>query len=133
IGLDASSMLHESAFSSDRRKTDHALRFTTADDLKRYIEGQQSPEIAWLSPERRHEEAWFLGLRLNRGVCVAALQEEFGNQMVAPGLQIVEQLATGGLVTYQAGSVRLTPQGRLLSNDVFQEFLGLPAHTMAGK
>ncbi len=36
-------------------------------------------------------------------------------------------MAERGLVTSDGRTVRLTPQGRLLSNDVFQEFLGLGA------
>jgi oxygen-independent coproporphyrinogen-3 oxidase len=79
--------------------------------------------MAWLSSERQHEEAWFLGLRLNEGVSVSALRKEFGNQMVAHALDTVEQLTERGLLTFDGETVRLTPQGRMLSNDVFQEFL----------
>ena len=43
--------------------------------------------------------------------------------MVAHALDTVEQLAERGLLTFDGEIVRLTPQGRLLSNDVFQEFL----------
>jgi oxygen-independent coproporphyrinogen III oxidase len=131
IGLDASSMLHASTSSSDRWETGHVLRFTTGDDLKEYIEGRQPPEIARFSPERQHEEAWFLGLRLNRGVSVTALQKEFGNQMVAPALEVVELLAARGLMAHTGNSVCLTGNGRLLSNDVFQEFLGMAVHSVA--
>jgi coproporphyrinogen III oxidase-like Fe-S oxidoreductase len=45
--------------------------------------------------------------------------------MVAPALRVVTRLAETGLLTFAGGTVRLTAQGRLLSNDVFQEFLGL--------
>ena len=38
-------------------------------------------------------------------------------------LAVVERLAEAGLVAREGGRVRLTGQGRLLSNDVFQEFL----------
>jgi len=80
--------------------------------------------------EKQHEEAWFLGLRLNDGVSVSALRREFGNQMVAPALEIAARLADRGLVTFNGEKARLTSQGRLLSNDVFQEFLEMeaPAH-----
>jgi oxygen-independent coproporphyrinogen-3 oxidase len=123
LGLDASSMLCESASAPDRGEPGYILRFTTTDDLKAYIEASQPAETAWLSPERQHEEAWFLGLRLNQGVSVSALQREFGNQMVARALGIVEELVARGLLTSDGETVRLTAQGRLLSNDVFQEFL----------
>jgi coproporphyrinogen III oxidase-like Fe-S oxidoreductase len=38
---------------------------------------------------------------------------------------VVERLMEDGLLTVAVGRVRLTAQGQLLSNDVFQEFLGL--------
>jgi oxygen-independent coproporphyrinogen-3 oxidase len=81
-------------------------------------------ETAWLSPERQHEEAWFLGLRLNAGVEVAALEREFGRETVAPAMEAVGRLVKDGLLTSDGKTIRLTAQGQLLSNDVFQEFLG---------
>jgi oxygen-independent coproporphyrinogen-3 oxidase len=66
-------------------------------------------------------------LRLNAGVEVAALAQEFGPDMIAPALAAVARLVETDLVAYDGKTVRLTPQGRLLSNDVFQEFLGLGA------
>jgi coproporphyrinogen III oxidase-like Fe-S oxidoreductase len=46
---------------------------------------------------------------------------------VAPALKVVDRLAEAGLLTSDGKTVRLTAQGQLLSNDVFQEFLGLKA------
>ena len=132
LGLDASSMLHETPSSSDPSQPGYVLRFTTNDDLKAYLEGPQPPETAWLSPERQHEEAWFLGLRLNEGVSASALRQEFGNQPVARALEVVTQLTDRGLLNCDGDNVRLTAQGRLLSNDVFQEFLdSAPQHQPA--
>jgi oxygen-independent coproporphyrinogen-3 oxidase len=123
LGLDASSMLRATPRSSEIREAGYILRSTTTDDLKSYLDASQQPETAWLSPERQHEEAWFLALRLNAGVSVSALRREFGNQMVAHALDTVEKLAKRNLLIFDGGTVRLTDQGRLLSNDVFQEFL----------
>ncbi len=92
LGLDASSMLRESAKSANHARSGYVLRFTNTDELKAYLDGPQPRETAWLSPERQHEEAWFLGLRLNDGVSVSALRQEFGNQMVAHALEVVEAL-----------------------------------------
>lgn len=117
LGLDASSALYgEDAF---------VLRTKTTDDLKAYLDNREPAETAWLSLDRQMEEAWFLGLRLNTGVDIAALAEEFGQERVAPGLRAAERLADDRLVMIGDGRVRLTARGRLLSNDVFQEFLGL--------
>jgi oxygen-independent coproporphyrinogen III oxidase len=121
VGLDASSMLRESG--SER----YVLRSTTSDDLGGYLKGPEAAETSWLSPERQHEEAWFLGLRLNGGVDVAALEREFGVAMVARALEVVGRLVEDGLVDSDRGTVRLTERGRMLSNDVFQEFLGAVA------
>jgi oxygen-independent coproporphyrinogen-3 oxidase len=118
VGLDASSML-----AADE---DHSvLRSTTTDDLKTYLAGSEPVETTWLTREQQHEEAWFLGLRLNAGVDVAAMQREFGAAMVEPALKVVARLVETGLLVCDGKTVRLTAQGRLLSNDVFQEFLGL--------
>jgi oxygen-independent coproporphyrinogen-3 oxidase len=123
LGLDASSMLHAGRLSIDSAYPGYVLRTTTTDDLRSYFDASQPPETAWLSPVRQHEEAWFLGLRLNAGVSVSTLRKEFGNPMVAHALDTVEQLAARGLLTFDGETARLTPQGQLLSNDVFQEFL----------
>ncbi len=101
----------------------YVLRSTTTDDLKAYLAGPQPSETAWTSPQRQHEEVWFLGLRLNAGVAVATVEQEFGGAMVAPALETAQRLAADGLLDFDGHTVRLTPQGRLLSNEVFQEFL----------
>lgn len=119
LGLDASSALYAAGPES------YLLRATTTDDLNAYLEGSTQPETAWLSPERQFEEAWFLGLRLNAGVEVTELRSEFAAEWVAAALAVVDRLAEQGLLTRKGERVRLTSQGRLLSNDVFQEFLGV--------
>ncbi len=132
LGLDASSMLRE----MDGEGVGYVLRSTTTDDLKVYLDesertrsgprgGGEPAETAWLSPERQHEEAWFVGLRLNSGVKPAALRREFGREPVARAMTVVDRLVNDGLLTSDGKSVRLTPRGQLLSNDVFQEFLGV--------
>jgi len=120
LGLDASSMLREA-------ESGYALRWTTTSELADFLTGPEPVETAWLSPARQHEEAWFLGLRLNRGVNVQAVEREFGAEPVARALQVVEKLADDGLVESDGGTVRLTARGRMIANDVFQEFLGLDA------
>ncbi|MFY9855613.1 MAG: radical SAM family heme chaperone HemW [Terracidiphilus sp.] len=120
LGLDASSMLL-----ADRRES--VLRSTTTDDLKAYLAGAAPTETTWLTHAMQHEEAWFLGLRLNAGVDLNAMEREFGPALLAPALEAVTRLVENGLLTSDGKTVRLTVQGQLLSNDVFQEFLGLKA------
>jgi oxygen-independent coproporphyrinogen III oxidase len=128
VGLDASSALRAAPPSSD-----FVVRATTTDDLKAYLDGGEDAETARLSPDQQHEEAWFLGLRLNAGVEIAELVEEFGPDMVRPALQVAARLEADGLLVSDGRKVRLTGRGRMLSNDVFQEFLGLDAVESASR
>jgi oxygen-independent coproporphyrinogen-3 oxidase len=119
LGLDASSML---------RAADHSvMRSTTSDELGAFLEGKEAVEISWLTPARQLEEAWFLGLRMNAGVDVAAVEREFGGDATARAMEVVGRLAVDGMVCSDGKTVRLTARGQLLSNEVFQEFLGLGA------
>jgi oxygen-independent coproporphyrinogen-3 oxidase len=119
LGLDASSMLRE----AEGNGSGFVLRATTSDDLNAFLVKPEPSETAWLSPDRQHEEAWFLGLRLNAGVDVVALEREFGEKKALRAMGTVRRLVDDGLLSTDGERVRLTPLGRLLSNDVFQEFL----------
>src|SRR5208282_5236363 len=145
VGLDASSMLHTPATlcasrlvsgrDFSRAETanqprgalapdgDLVLRATTTDDLQAYLAGTGAMETEWLTPTQQHEEAWFLGLRTNAGVDVAALRVEFCEELLEPALQTVRRFAADELLIFDGERARLTATGRLLSNDVFQEFL----------
>jgi oxygen-independent coproporphyrinogen-3 oxidase len=147
VGLDASSMLKglddscsthaqrvsESASqqvseTAEWRRPNPALRTKTNDDLNEYLAGPcvaetAWAETAWLGRVQQHEEAWFLGLRLNAGVDVAALEREFGADIVRPACEVAERLAKDGLLEFDGHHARLTQRGRLLSNEVFQEFI----------
>jgi len=124
LGLDASSMLRAALHEGESGIPRYVLRSTTTDDLAAFLEGPQAVETAWLGPARQLEEAWFLGLRLNAGVEVSSLENEFGAEMVAAGMEAVERLVEDGLLTWDGETARLTAGGRLISNNVFQEFLG---------
>lgn len=123
IGLDASSMLRAQGSAEPGGKVSRVLRSSSTAELKDYLEGVRTPEITWLLPARQHEEAWFLGLRMNRGVNVAELENEFGRAMIEPALETANRLAENGLLTRGGAIVRLTERGQLISNEVFQEFL----------
>jgi oxygen-independent coproporphyrinogen III oxidase len=135
VGLDASSALRtqpvsESAsrqvgnFTTERNDLPPILRSKTTDDLKEYLAGPRIVETAWLDRVQQHEEAWFLGLRLNAGVDRSELEQEFGDDLVRPACEVAERLAQDGLLEFDGQNARLTPRGRLLSNEVFREFLG---------
>lgn len=120
VGLDASSMLRAADESEAA-----VLRATTTDDLAGYLVGGENAETAWLGPTQQLEEAWFLGLRRNFGVSIRALNKEFGSKAVKPSLEVAKRLTKDGLLAIEGDAVRLTDRGRLISNDVFAEFLGL--------
>ncbi|MGO9338514.1 MAG: radical SAM family heme chaperone HemW [Terracidiphilus sp.] len=128
LGLDASSMLREASPAAGQSGPGFVLRSTTTGELKEYLARPGPSETAWLSPARQHEEAWFLGLRLNQGVEVSALEHEFGTPIVARAMLVVSRLVDDKLLESDGNRVRLTSLGRMLSNDVFQEFLGLDAN-----
>ena len=138
VGLDASSMLRSDPTLAANPTTPRGwgthnlvLRATTTDDLKAYLAGTGIVETDRLEPARQHEEAWFLGLRMNAGVDVAALEREFGHATVEPAMETATRLAQDGLLDFDGERVRLTPRGRLISNEVFQEFLDLEAELAA--
>jgi len=118
LGLDASSALRA-------EDGEAVLRTTTTDDLKAYLSGPQPVETGWLSRGQQQEEAWFLGLRLNAGVEVAAVEREFGSEAVGAAMEVVRRLVKDGLLEFDGSRVWLTARGRLISNDVFGEFLGM--------
>ncbi len=117
VGLDASSMFQ----SSDGM----VLRATTTDELGAYLDQTGSLETAWLGTAQQLEEAWFLGLRRNAGVAIEAIRTEFGQSALEPSMAVVTRLVEDGLLTADKQRVRLTDRGRMISNDVFGEFLGL--------
>jgi oxygen-independent coproporphyrinogen-3 oxidase len=60
---------------------------------------------------------------MNCGVELTAIQERFGRAAVDDFREVIAGLAQRELLVLEDGWLRLTPRGRLLSNDVFEEFL----------
>ncbi|MGB6869975.1 MAG: radical SAM family heme chaperone HemW [Acidobacteriaceae bacterium] len=120
FGLDAHSML--------RARTGPALRFAMTDDLDAYLNVPAAQAPRALTRDEELEEAWFLGLRMNEGVSLAALRADFSAAAVRDCLATISDLERENLVTLAGGDrVALTPRGRLLSNEVFGRFLAEPA------
>ena len=115
FGLDAHSML--------RRIDDGAVRFSMSDDLQTFLDGAGFIDVQPVSRQQALEEACFLGLRLNEGVSLAALAAEFGDLELHSCQPVVAELTGLSLLESSAGRIRLTPRGRLLSNEVFGRFL----------
>jgi oxygen-independent coproporphyrinogen-3 oxidase len=117
FGVDAHSML---------RSVNHereAVRFSTPDTLEQYVANAPLTR-AEVSRRGALEETFFLGLRLNKGVDLKQVHQQFGEPALQTTSPIIAELVSGGLLEPKSNRVRLTSRGRLLSNEVFERFLG---------
>jgi oxygen-independent coproporphyrinogen III oxidase len=115
LGVDAHSML--------RSETGAAIRFATTDDLQGYLEVPGWDDLHWLTQKEELEEAWFLGLRLNVGVDLRRIEMEFGREALRRAMQRIQELVAHGLLEVHGTQIALTLRGRMLSNEVFAQFL----------
>jgi oxygen-independent coproporphyrinogen-3 oxidase len=114
FGVDAHSMLPEAHGES--------VRLATTDDYDRFFVAADFKDSA-VSREQALEESFFLGLRLNRGLDTERLREEFG-EAAEKFRTTIDELVEDGLLIRDGENLRLTNRGRLLSNEVFQRFIG---------
>jgi len=120
FGVDAHSMLK---VTSDERV--HAVRFSSSDSLEEFMAGAPVMRTA-LDQQAAIEETFFLGLRLTSGVDLQKVSGEFGGAAVAAFRPAIVELIKAELVEQRGNVIRLTPRGRLLSNEVFQRFISNP-------
>src|SRR3989454_11531800 len=119
FGVDADSML------LSREGKNEAVRFSTPDSLEEYVaEGPLKPNA--VTSHAALEETFFLGLRLNRGVDLKEVAAKFGPSAVAGFTETISEFVEGGLMEREDSWIRLTPRGRLLSNEVFERFVSEP-------
>jgi oxygen-independent coproporphyrinogen-3 oxidase len=124
FGLDAHSMLCTDG---------GTIRFQNADELSLYMAGPSDdlfPIAGALSarPERvsmdaAFEETLFLGLRMVEGVRLSRLREEFGEAKMASVMPSIREVCDAALMRMDADLLRLTPRGRMASNEVFSRLL----------
>lgn len=113
FGVDAHSMLVTSA---------GAVRFSWPDSLERYLAGgvMQKNQI---DRQAGLEETFFLGLRLTDGVDLDEVGLKFGPEALERFSADLKELEDARLVERKGPIRRLTPKGRLLSNEVFERFI----------
>ena len=116
FGMDAHSMLP--SVTSDIE----AVRFSYSDSLEKYMSGMP-PQRTAVSPQAALEESCFLGLRLNQGINLLELSEKFGGEATRNIPAAIAELVEAGLLKQRNDFLRLTPRGRLLSNEVFERFI----------
>src|SRR5471032_1073311 len=106
-------------FGADAHSFDGRLRYQNAKTVPEYVEqasglsGLRAFEIA-----RLDEERFFVGLRLTAGM--RPEPEEWVRFD-----ETIRRFVDSGLLEASSGIMRLTNRGVLLSNEVFQEFIGL--------
>jgi len=117
FGVDAHSMLLSSLTDTN------AVRFASADSLEQYVNGAALQRTA-VSHQAALEESFFLGLRLTRGMSLRELEAKFGEDAVEATRAAIRELVESEMMVQQGDVVRLTSRGRLLSNEVFERFIG---------
>jgi oxygen-independent coproporphyrinogen-3 oxidase len=129
FGLDAHSMLLDSR---------GAVRFANTSDLDQYL-GAPSAEASFhlldqarqdsepvvdiVGPSEAFEESLFLGLRLTEGVSLQILRRQFGSKLLHEAMPSLLEVRDAGLLELSSDHIRLTPRGRLVSNEVFSRLL----------
>ena len=116
FGVDAHSMLPGGESGVE------AVRFFSPDSLEAYVAGGP-PNRTLVSPTAAIEETFFLGLRLTRGVDLGQVAAEFGEESITSFSETIADFVRTGLMEKQGDVIRLTPRGRLLSNEVFERFI----------
>jgi oxygen-independent coproporphyrinogen III oxidase len=125
FGLDAHSMLStgESAVRFANTSDMDAYLGSAASSLMPIVRTAGSIEIDRIGREQAFEESLFLGLRMNRGIHFDALRTEFGDAMLQDVMPALVEVRDAGLLEMEADRVRLTPRGRMVSNEVFSRLL----------
>ncbi len=113
FGLDAHSLL---------LRPHGAVRFANPEELADYA-AKPTPISIDIFQREAFEETIFLGLRMNEGVSVAQLHEQFPSELIVPAEDAARELIREGLMIEQDERWQLTLRGRLISNDVFTNLL----------
>jgi oxygen-independent coproporphyrinogen-3 oxidase len=114
-----------------------AVRFANSCDLDEYLGNATPapfrlldsasktapPEVNVIRRDEAFEESLFLGLRLNEGVDLNHLRSQFGDAMLDDAMPALFEVRDAGLLELTVDSMRLTPHGRLVSNEVFNRLL----------
>ena len=111
-------------FGSDAHGFDGATRVQNSESPADYVARWKRGESACTesTPAQPDEERFFVGLRLMEGIAVDAEQRR-------PHTERIAALVEAGLLEDSGSRLTLTARGVLLSNEVFQEFIGSPCPT----
>ena len=102
-------------FGADAHSFDGKTRWQNVETAKEYVEAPDP--VASREEANEAEERFFVGLRLSEGVKPTAAEWERWRG-------VMERFIRNGLLERAGERVRLTSPGVLMSNEVFQEFIG---------
>jgi oxygen-independent coproporphyrinogen-3 oxidase len=102
-------------FGADAHSCDGESRWQNAESASDYV--AQGHALRETHPADAEGEKFFLGLRLAEGI--EGPWEPFSG--------VIRRFLDDGLLELSGSRVRLTARGVMLSNEVFQEFVGVPA------
>jgi oxygen-independent coproporphyrinogen III oxidase len=108
----------------------NGVRTSNIGPIKKYMEQIEQTGEAYnsknaVSNEEGMEEEMFLGLRKTAGVNKEMFYKKFQVQMENVFSEQINKLVKQGLIINEEQAIKLTHQGKLLGNEVFQEFIGL--------
>lgn len=103
-------------------------RWSNAETLEEYASYLQAGQLPVAFQEKLTDdvvlaEGIFLGLRCTDGVSFAAIKEKYGVDIRLRYAKEIKQLEEEGLLLVNPESIRLSPRGQLLANNVFAAFL----------
>jgi oxygen-independent coproporphyrinogen-3 oxidase len=106
------------------------VRTSNIGPIKKYMEqigqtGEAFNSQNVVSKEEKMEEEMFLGLRKTAGVSKEIFFKKFHVELLEVFSQQIEKLVNLGLLKNDEQALRLTHHGKLLGNEVFQEFISL--------
>jgi oxygen-independent coproporphyrinogen-3 oxidase len=103
-------------FGADAHSFDGTKRWQNVESAQEYVERGESVRCEETLADAG-EEKFFVGLRLSEGV--HADQHDW--QRFGPAF---ERFLAAGIMERANGNLRLTPRGVMVSNEIFQEFIG---------
>ncbi|WP_455675476.1 radical SAM family heme chaperone HemW [Pradoshia sp.] len=104
------------------------VRYHNHGPLKKYmnaIGAGEKPIIdqSAVTTKEKMEEEMFLGLRKTDGVSLREFKRRFGVEMDEVFGKVISNLIAKKLLVNDDGKIKLTHQGKLIGNEVFQDFL----------
>ncbi|AOM82575.1 radical SAM family heme chaperone HemW [Salisediminibacterium beveridgei] len=103
-------------------------RYANHGPLPKYLKAMESRERPTLHEHpvplhEQKEEFMFMGLRKISGISLEEYQSRYGEQVAETFPGVMDELVKEGLLVMDEDSVRLSSEGKLLGNQVFEKFL----------